>query len=177
MAERLKMLNFGFTLFFKLSAAFMIANQCYVKDAHIPPSSDIYRVAEASKRKFSVPGPMVVTEFSPNSFVYELQRRIEEEVNKIIDQEVDHALKRFKKNDVVKDFACFRKKERLWITLYYLGEMDAHNEYLLVDALTDMQKHDKGTEPLSVVKISDRFDFFGSIKDCSGLRISDLAIA
>ena len=43
--------------------------------------------------------------------------------------------------------------------------MDEHNEYLLVDALTDMQKHHKGTGPLSVVKISDRFDFFGSIKE------------
>lgn len=166
MAKRLKILICGFPSFFMLSIAFMVANQCYAEDAHISTAPSAYSAPEISKRSYNVPGPMVVTEFSPNNFVYELQRRIEEEVNKIIDQEIDHALKRFNKTDVVKDFARrFVKKERLWITLYYLGKMDEHNDYLLVDALTDMQKHDKGTGPLSAVKISDRFDFFGSIKE------------
>ena len=115
------MFNFGFTLFFMLFAAFMIANQCYVKDAHIPPSSDVYRVAEASKRKFSVPGPMVVTEFSPNSFVYELQRRIGEEINKIIDQEVNYALKR-SENRCGEGFCTkFREKRTIMDYLVLLG--------------------------------------------------------
>lgn len=122
-------------------------------------------VAEIPKKRFSVPGPMVVTEFSSNSFPYELQKRIEEEVNKIIDQEIDRALKRFNKMDLVKDFARFRPKERLWITLYYLGNMDERNDNVLVDALTDMQKHNQGIKSLPLVKISNCFDFFGSIKE------------
>lgn len=116
-------------------------------------------------RMWGVPGPMVVTEFPENSFPYELQKQIEIQVNNIIGQEIDIALKQYNKTDLLQDFARFRLKERLWITLYYVGKINEPKEDLFVDALTEMQKHNKGIGPIAPVKISDHFDFFGSIKE------------